>query len=61
MKFDPNKFMKGKKRKPTVCYPSPIENANNELWGYHFDETNFYNIVSICKPSTDMGGVKPIF
>ena len=60
MKFDPNKFMKGKKRKPTVCYPSPIENANNEIWGYHFDETNFYNIVSICKPSTDMGGVKPI-
>ena len=60
MKFDPNKFMKGKKRKPTVCYPSPIENANNELWGYHFDETNFYNIVSTCKPSTDMGGVKPI-
>lgn len=60
MKFDPNKFIKGKKRKPTVCYPSPIENANNELWGYHFDETNYYNVVGTCEPSTDMGGVKPI-
>lgn len=60
MKFDPNKFMKGKKRKPTVCYPSPIENDSLELWGYHFDETNYFNIVGTSEPSIDMGGVKPV-
>ena len=60
MKFDPNKFLKGKKRKPTVCYPSPLENEVLELWGYHFDETNYYNIVGTKEPSTEMGGVKPI-
>lgn len=60
MKFDPNKFLKGKKRKPTVCYPSPIENTNHELWGYHFDETNYYNIVGTSELFTNIGGVKPI-
>lgn len=59
MKFDPNKFLKGKKRKPTVCYPSPLENESLELWGYHFDETNYYNVVGTSEPSTEMGGVKP--
>lgn len=59
MSIDPNKFMKGKKRKPTVCYPSPIENENLELWGYHFNETNYYNVVDTKEPSSDMGGVKP--
>ncbi|MCM1139045.1 MAG: ThiF family adenylyltransferase [Muribaculum sp.] len=59
-KFDPNKFLKGKKRKPTVCYPSPIKNETLELWGYHFDETNYYNIVATSEPSAEMGGVKPI-
>ena len=60
MKIDPNKFMKGKKRRPTVCYPSPIENTNLELWGYHFDETNYYNIIDTKNVSGDMGGVKPV-
>lgn len=60
MKFDPNRFIKGKKRKPTVCYPSPLKNESLELWGYHFDETNYYNIVGTREPSTDEGGVKPI-
>lgn len=58
-KFDPNKFLKGKKRKPTVCYPSPIQNETLELWGYHFDETNYYNVVATSEPSSEMGGVKP--
>lgn len=60
MKFDPNKFMKGKKRKPTVCYPSPLENEFLKLWGYHFDETNYYNVVGTSELSLEMGGVKPI-
>lgn len=59
-KFDANKFLKGKKRKPTVCYPSPLENGTLELWGYHFDETNYYNVVGTSKPSKDIGGVKPV-
>lgn len=59
-KFDPNKFLKGTKRKPTVCYPSPLINGYLELWGYHFDETNYYNVVATSEPSTEMGGVKPI-
>lgn len=61
MKFDPNKFIKGKKRKSTVCYPSPMVNDNYELWGYHFDETNYYNITETTEPSNyEMGGVKPV-
>lgn len=60
MKIDPNKFMKGKKRKPTVCYPSPLDNVDQELWGYHFDETNYYNIIDTKEPSSEMGGVKPV-
>lgn len=58
-KFDPNKFLKGKKRKPTVCYPSPIQNETLELWGYHFDETNYYNVVATGEPFSEMGGVNP--
>lgn len=60
MKFDPNEFLRGRNRKPTVCYPSPMENRDLELWGYHFDETNYYNIISTEKPSADMGGVEPV-
>lgn len=60
MKFDPNKFMKGKKRQPTVCYPSPLENENYELWGYHIEETNYYNITGTFEPKdNEIGGVKP--
>lgn len=57
MTFDANKFMRGKRRKPTVCYPSPIERTNQELWGYHIEDTNYYNIVSVGVPTIDMGGV----
>lgn len=59
MKFNPNDFLKGKKRTPTVCYPSPIENKELELWGYYFEESNYYNIVGTELPSSEMGGVKP--
>ena len=59
MKFNPNDFLKGKKRIPTVCYPSPIENKELELWGYYFEESNYYNVVGTELSSSDMGGVKP--
>ena len=53
--------MKGK-NKPKVCYPLDIPKANLNLWGYHFEETNYYNIVAfdIEEPFIQsMGGVKP--
>lgn len=62
MKIDPNKFMKGS-RKPKVCFPKDIPNANLELWGYFNAESNYYNIVSVDANAsfmTEMGGVKPI-
>ena len=40
-KFDPNKFMKGKRRKPTVCYPDGMPNEEATLWGYYFEESNY--------------------
>lgn len=60
VKFDPNEFMKGKKRKPTVCYPDGIPNENAVLWGYYHEESNYYNIVGVNNASTDMGGVPPV-
>lgn len=60
IKFDANKFLKGKKRKPTVCYPSPLENTDMELWGYHYDETNYYNVISVGEHPIDTGGVQPV-
>jgi molybdopterin/thiamine biosynthesis adenylyltransferase len=57
--FDPNIFMKGKRRKPTVCYPTPMPHEDVQLWGYHFDETNYFNIIGTSKPSSDMGGIEP--
>ena len=60
MTFNPNTFLKGRKRKPTVCYPLPLENDNLELWGYHIHESNYYNVISTRLPSDDLGGVKPI-
>lgn len=59
-KFDPNKFMKGKKRKPTVCYPDGMPNEEATLWGYYIKESNYYNIVGIDGMDFDMGGVAPI-
>lgn len=47
-KIDPNKFLQGKKRKPTVIVPSKITfEGYCLLWGYHIDETETYNIVEI--------------
>lgn len=58
-KIDPNKFMKGKKRKPTVCYPDGLPKEDAILWGYYIEESNFYNIVGINSVTTNMGGVAP--
>lgn len=53
--IDINKFMKGKGLKPTVCFPLDID-GNHELWGYHHSESNHYNIVSLNKADTRLGG-----
>ena len=63
MRIDANKFMKGK-RKPKVCYPIDIPNADLDLWGYYHEESNYYNVVSygcatIPTPANEMGGSKP--
>lgn len=58
--IDVNKFMKGKKRKPTVCYPDNIPNEDATLWGYYQEESNYYNIVGVNNAVTEMGGAKPI-
>lgn len=61
MKIDANKFMKGK-HKPKVCYPLEIPKANLDIWGYHFEESNYYNIVAFDNDAPfirSMGGVKP--
>ena len=53
--------MKGK-HKPKVCYPLEIPKANLNLWGYHFEESNYYNIVAFDNEAPfiqAMGGVKP--
>lgn len=58
MEIDINKFMKGKGPKPTVCYPLDIE-GDCELWGYHHDESNYYNVIATAKPSSEIGGAAP--
>lgn len=55
MKIDLNNFMKGKGRKPTVCYPLDLT-GNCELWGYYQEETNYYNIIAVEKPAPELGG-----
>ena len=60
MKIDPNLFMKGKKRKPTVCYPDGIKNEDSTLWGYYIEESNYYNIVGVNQVPEGLGGVTPI-
>ena len=59
VKFDPNKFMQGKKRKPTICYPDGIPAEDATLWGYYHKESNYYNIVGIDECPVEMGGVTP--
>lgn len=58
--IDPNAFLKGKKRKPTVCYPNDISADKHSLWGYYQEESNYYNIVAVDEPNNQMGGVSPI-
>ena len=58
--IDPNLFMKGKKRKPTVCFPCDILNEDATLWGYYLEESNYYNIIGINSIPEGVGGVSPI-
>lgn len=58
--IDPNKFLKGKRRKPTVCFPDGLSAEDHVLWGYFQDESNYYNIVAIDKCDVEMGGVAPM-
>ena len=53
--------MRGK-NKPKVCYPLDIPKANLDLWGYHIEESNYYNIVACDSGAPfikSMGGLKP--
>lgn len=59
-RIDPNMFMKGKKRKPTVCHPDGLPKEDATLWGYYFDESNYYNIIGVNSIPEGMGGVAPI-
>ena len=58
--IDANKFMKGKRRKPTVCFPNNIAKLDLPLWGYYHKESNYYNVVDIKEPSKEIGGAMPI-
>lgn len=58
MGIDINKFIKGKERKPTVCFPLDIE-GECELWGYYHKESNYYNIIGMGSDRTDFGGPEP--
>lgn len=57
--IDINKFMRGKGRKPTVCYPLGIC-GEHELWGYRHAESNYYNIVGLDGADRLMGGEAPV-
>lgn len=58
--IDANKFMKGKRRIPTVCFPNNISKEDLPLWGYYHEESNYYNVIDTKEPSSEMGGSKPI-
>lgn len=58
--INPNLFMKGKKRKPTVCFPANIPNEDSTLWGYYQEESNYYNVISLNCPPEEMGCTAPI-
>ena len=60
IKFDTNEFMKGKKRKPTVCFPIDMPRGEAILYGYYIEESNTYNIVGINQIPEGMGGVAPV-
>lgn len=57
--IDLNKFMKGKGLKPTVCYPLDIV-GKHELWGFHHQESNYYNIISLDSTDNCIGGEAPV-
>ncbi len=59
IKIDPNLFMKGKRRKPTICYPDGIKNEYSTLWGYYIEESNYYNIVGVNHAPEGLGGITP--
>lgn len=54
------KFMEGKHRNPTVCFPNNIANENLPLWGYYHEDSNYYNVIDTAEPSAEMGGAKPV-
>lgn len=58
--IDANEFMKGKHRVPTVCYPGNISNEDLPLWGYYHEDSNYYNVIDVKEPSSEMGGAKPM-
>lgn len=57
--FDINKFMKGKGLKPTICFPIDVV-GNHELWGYHHQESNYYNVISLDSVGNLIGGQDPV-
>lgn len=56
MKVDPKTFLSSGRRTATVCFPSNIPDEDNTLWGYYQAESNYYNVVSVGEPKTQMGG-----
>lgn len=58
--IDANKFMKGKRRIPTVCFPNNIAKEDLPLWGYYHEESNYYNVIDTKEPLSEMGGIKPV-
>ena len=58
--IDANKFMKGKRRVPTVCFPNNIADQDLPLWEYYHEDSNYYNIIDTKEPSMAMGGAKPV-
>lgn len=56
-----NKFLKGKKRQPTICYPQEIEQqVEILLYGYYIEGSNYYNVTCVNKPFVEMGGKTPM-
>lgn len=59
--IDINKFIKGKRRKPTVCFPDELAKEDVELWGYYHENTNYYNVISTSEESfPKIGNAEPI-
>ena len=55
------KFVKGKKPSPLVCYPTEIEiKGHCIIYGYFHEESNCYNITSLEHPSVGQGGAVPV-